>query len=179
MEKVRRVLLDPASRTSSALVRVLFERRWHRRAHFVLPGGNGLSGRAPDAELVIGDAGLVAERPGAVWQYDLGLAWDRFVHKPFVYAFWVARREADVGRITALLSAARDRGLAARPALAVRAQEELGIPLEVARRHLLEQVHYEFGPREQKGLLAFYQMAAEEGLAPEGGRLRFLPGAAV
>jgi len=192
MQKVRRVVLDPASRTSNALVRVLFERRWKRRVHFVLPDAPGSpahliscspalrrrSRRPPDAELVIGDAGLVAERPAAAWQCDLGLEWDHFVHKPFVYAFWVARNDADLGRIARLLAAARDRGLEAREALAAKAQQELGIPLEVARRHLLEQVCYTFGPRERKGLHTFYEMAAAEGIAPEGGRLRFPPGEA-
>jgi len=204
MANVRRVLLDPTSRTSNALARVLFERRWRRRVHFVLPEtpgpGQGAAGpakakpgrarakprseeakpgRAPDAALVIGDAGLVAERPAAVWQYDLGLEWDRLVHRPFVYAFWVTRADADVGRIVDVLSAALRRGLEAREQLAARARDELGMPLEVARRHLLEQVHYEFGPRERKGLLAFYEMAVEEGIAPEGGRLRFPPGTAL
>jgi len=183
MQKVRRVVLDPASRTSNALVRVLFERRWKRRVHFVLPdpdrpdpADRAKAGRPPDAELVIGDAGLVAERPAAAWQCDLGLEWDHFVHKPFVYAFWVARNDADLGRITRLLLAARDRGLEAREALAAKAHQELGIPLEVARRHLLEQVCYAFGPRERKGLHTFYEMAAAEGIAPEGVRLHFPPG---
>jgi predicted solute-binding protein len=92
-----------------------------------------------------------------------------------VYAFWVARQGADVGRLAAVLAAARDRGLRDREAIAVRAATETGIPLPVVRRYLLEQVSYDFGPREAKGLLVFYAMAAEEGLAPPGGRLRFAP----
>ncbi len=176
LDRVRRVLLDPASRTCNALTRVLFARRWRRSPHFVLPAQVGASpAREPDAELVIGDAGLAAERPGALWEHDLGTEWERFVHKPFVYAFWVARADAPIEMIAAVLAAARDRGLAAREELAERAANRLSIPLEVTRRHLLEQVRYEFGGAERRGLKAFYEMAAEEGLAPEGGRLRLAP----
>jgi chorismate dehydratase len=183
VEKVRRVLLDPASRTSNALARVLLVRQYGLRPHFVLPEDGGAAGakpeaRPPDAEVVIGDRGLRRQSSlglAPAWDRDLGQEWDHFVHKPFVYAFWVARRESATASLESLLEAARERGLKAREEVAEDAAKETGIPLEVVRRHLVEEVHFGFGPREVKGLLAFYAMAAEEGLAPPGGRLRFGP----
>jgi chorismate dehydratase len=170
--QVRRVLLDPASRTSNALARLIATRRLGIQPHFVLPEKIGPGpARPPDAEVMIGDRALVAERPGAAWVSDLGLEWERFTHRPFVYAFWAARADAPLETIAALLSEARDRGLAAREAIAAEAPS-LGVPADIARRYLLEQVRYEFGPKEQDGLRAFYRMAAEDGLAPEGVRLR-------
>ncbi len=178
LDEVRRVLLAPASRTSNAVARLLFARQWKASPHFVLPTEVGPSPtREPDAELVVGDAGLVAERPTALWKFDLGAEWEAFVHKPLVYAFWVARADVDVPAAVEALAAARDRGLAAREELAERAAERLEIPPEVARRYLLEQVRYDFGEQERRGLMTFYRMAAEEGLAPEGGRLRLAPAA--
>ena len=181
-EQLRRVLLDPASRTSNALVRILLARRFNVQPHFVLPDAAespAVAGRPPiravrpGAELLIGDRALVAERPGAKWVLDLGEEWDDLVHLPFVYAFWVARADAPLERLIEILSSARDRGLAAREAMAEEAHRTLGLPLASARRYLLSQVRYEFGRKEQDGLRAFHRMAAEEGLAPEGGRLRF------
>jgi len=174
MAKVRRVLLDPASRSANAMTRILFSRRFGVRPHFAFPHEVGPEpARGPDAELLIGDRGLAARRPEAEWVLDLGLEWDRFVHRPFVYAVWVARADAPLARLSELLAEARDAGLAARENLAVRAEAERGIPADVARQHLESQVQYAFGRKEREGLKAFYRMAAEDGLAPAGGRLRF------
>ena len=174
-DRLRRVLLDPASRTSNALARVLVVRRLGCTPHFVMPEEIGLTPpRPPDAEVVIGDRALTAERPGAKWVHDLGEEWHRFMRLPFVYAFWMARTDAPLGRLTEMLAEARDRGLAARESIAEEAAHELGLPGDVARRYLLDEVRYGFGPKEQEGLRAFYRMAAEEGLAPEGVRLNLV-----
>jgi len=170
--RIRRVLLDPASRTSNALGRLIVVRRLGVQPHFVLPDQIGQApSRPPDAELVMGDRGLVAERPQAKWVHDLGLEWERMIHRPFIYAFWVARADAPLGRLMDVLASARDAGLAARDQIAAEAPAACGVPADVARRHLFEQVQYGFGPKEQQGLEVFYRMAAQEGLAPDGVRL--------
>ncbi|MCX5676043.1 MAG: menaquinone biosynthesis protein [Planctomycetota bacterium] len=170
--RIRRVLLDPASRTSNALGRLIVVRRLGVQPHFVLPDEIGPApSRPPDAELVMGDRGLVAERPQAKWVHDLGLEWERMIHRPFIYAFWVARADAPLGRVMDVLASSRDAGLAARDQIAAEAPAVCGVPADVARRHLFEQVQYGFGPKEQQGLEVFYRMAAQEGLAPDGVRL--------
>jgi len=172
-DKLRRVLLDPASRTSNTLPRVLVIRQLKCRPHFVLPQDAGPgSHRPPDAELVIGDRALAERRGDAQWELDLGREWNRMVHRPFVYAFWVARSDGPLERLTDLLSEARDLGLAQREALARRGAAQIGIAPEAAVQYLTQQIHYDFGRKQQDGLRAFYRMAAEEGLAPEGVRLR-------
>jgi len=173
--RVRRVLLDAASRTSNALARVIAVRRLGISPHFVLPEEAARAApREPDAELVMGDPGLVAVRPRAKWVLDLGQEWERLTHLPFLYAFWVVRADGPVASLGALLAAARDRGLEAREEIAAIAPAEFGVPVDVARRHLFEQIHYAFGQRERDGLRAFYRMAAEEGLAPDGVRLQMV-----
>ena len=176
-DQLRRVVLDPSSSTSNALARLLLARRGVR-PHFVIPRpGNPPAARPTDAEVVIGDRALVMDPPGAKWAWDLGEEWHRLVHLPFVYAFWVARVGADLGRLIDVLSAARDQGLAARGELAARAAETLGLSVETAQTYLTHQVRYEFGNRERSGLRAFYRMAADESLVPEGVRLRVAPAA--
>ena len=171
-DRLRRVLLDSASRTSNVLARIVVVRRFGCTPHFVMPEEVGSTPpRPPDAEVVIGDRALTAERPGAQWVRDLGEEWHRFTRLPFVYAFWMARADAPLGRLTEVLTEARDRGLAARESIADEAARVLGLPVDLARRYLLEQVRYGFGSKEFEGLRAFYRMAAEEGLAPEGVRL--------
>lgn len=168
-DRLKRVLLDPASRTSNAMARVIVTRCLGSRPHFVLPEEIGPGqARQPDAELVMGDRALSAERPQAKWVLDLGQEWDRLAHKPFIYAMWVARADGPLARLTDVLAEARDRGLAAREALADHGAQALGISTDAARRYLLQQVRYGFGQKEQDGLRVFYRMAAEEGLAPDG-----------
>ncbi len=173
VEELRRVVLDSASHTSNALARIILARRFGVRPHFVMSEDMAAAaGRTPDAEVVIGDRALVMERPRAKWALDLGEEWERFVHLPFVYAFWVARADGPVELLVELLSQARDSGLAAREQLAARAARELNIPAATTGPYLMEQVRYGFGAKERNGLRAFYRMAVEEGLAPEGVRLR-------
>jgi len=171
-DRLRRVLLDPASRTSNALARLVIGRRMGGRPHFLMPEEVGPDPVRPaDAEVVIGDRALVPDRAQARWVRDLGDEWHRWTRLPFVYAFWAARADGPIARLTALLAEARDRGLAAREALAVEAAPALGLSAEAARRYLVDQMRYGFGPREQKGLRVFLGMAAEDGLAPEGARV--------
>jgi chorismate dehydratase len=173
-ERIRRVLLDSASRTANALVRLLLERPSAVQPHFVLPEElASKSPRPPDAEVVIGDAALVAARPRALWVDDLGEEWDDRYHKPLVWAFWAARADAPIDRLVEVLSAARDRGLAKLEELAARATSERGLPPDVARRFLCHQIRYGFGQKERLGVQFFYERAADECLAPLGVKLRF------
>jgi len=152
-DRLRRVLLDPASRTSNALARIIVVRRLRARPHFVLPedarpalppqaegraapGQSPAPSRPPDAEVVMGDAGLVAERPQAIWIRDLGQEWEHLTHLPLVFALWVARADAPLARLTETLASARDLGLAAREAIAAEAPAVCGVPADAARRHL-------------------------------------------
>jgi len=181
---LRRVRLDPDSRTSNVLARLLIRRILGQAPHYAHPaeekpgGPRGAPDRAsrparpPDAEVAIGDRALAPPPAAVTWTLDLGEAWNNLIHLPFVYAFWTARADADLARLSAVLTEARDAGLAAVDELAKRASERLGLAADHARRYLTEQIHYAFGPRERKGLRVFYEMAVEEGMAPPGARLR-------
>jgi len=170
-KRVRRVRLDPESRTSNVLARLLLGRVMHLSPHFAMPGEGGPDARPPDAEVMIGDRALAAAPDGAEWVMDLGEAWDHLARLPFVYAFWTARTDANLAHLVAVLSEARDAGLAARPAIAETAAGELGLPAERLQTYLEHMVRYDFGRREQKGLVGFYRMAVKDGLAPAGSRL--------
>jgi len=171
-ERVRRVRLDAESRTSNVLARIILGRTMGLAPHFAMPDEAGPGTRPPDAEVMIGDRALAAAPDGARWIMDLGEAWDHLVHLPFVYAFWTARAEADLARLTAVLTEARRKGLAARDAIAEAAAGRLALPAETLRTYLHRMVRYTFGQSERNGLRAFYRIAVEEGLAPEGCRLR-------
>ena len=82
------------------------------------PTCQSLAGFPHDAVLVIGDAALRARAPKHDYPYvnDLGAAWKEWTGLPFVFAVWVARRDADragaLQRSTRRSSQSRDWGLA-------------------------------------------------------------------
>jgi chorismate dehydratase len=92
---VRRVLLDFHSRTSVALVQMLFRSYWKQDVVFeaAAPGFEQHIG-GDTAAVVIGDRtiGLDARCP---YVYDLGEAWTAWTGLPFVFAAWVSRRPID------------------------------------------------------------------------------------
>lgn len=84
IEEIRTLRLDPHSRTSNNLARVLLKNHW--QIPFTLVGGDA------DAYVLIGDRtfGRVGTEPYA---YDLGEEWMKFTALPFAYAVWAANKE--------------------------------------------------------------------------------------
>jgi len=97
-EKIRSVELDPASRTSAALTRILLRRVYGVNPEYRETG----SGSHADARLIIGDPALKTRLNGHV-VLDLAAEWRAFSGHPFVFAFWAVREGADTAEVTALL----------------------------------------------------------------------------
>ena len=95
LRKVRTVALDISSRTSAALIQIIFrefvgvEPEWTERA----PDVTAML-KTADAALVIGDPGMTFWRSQIV-VYDLAELWRRYTDLGFVFAMWMAR-ERDV-----------------------------------------------------------------------------------
>ena len=134
---VRTIRLDPASRTSRILARVLYRERF---GHDPEPVESDA-----DAELVIGDAAL--EREGK--SIDLAEEWTAWTGLPFVFAAWYGDPAA-----AAALAAAYERG---RARLANYASGEL-------LKYLQERIRFEIGPREEQGLARFLELARAHSL---------------
>src|ERR1022692_3124681 len=95
IEQVQTVATDTSSRTSIALLQVLFAK--------FLGGARQLAPHAPqleamlrdhDAALLIGDAALQVTPNSGYHLYDLAHEWREFTGMPFVFAFWAVRLDA-------------------------------------------------------------------------------------
>jgi len=137
-EPVRTIRLDPASRTSRILARILFRERYGIDPRPVEEG-------EADAELVIGDAAL--DRGGAA--IDLAAEWTDWTGLPFVFAAWYGDPES-----APALASAYERG---RTLLARYAEGE-------RLRYLKERIRFEIGPREEEGLARFLELARSHSL---------------
>ncbi len=163
LEKVQTVALDRNSRTTNALVRILFERRYGRRPRYVShdPDGGRDFRRDPriDAAVTIGDASL---RAWGLPALDLGEEWRAFSGRSFVFALWALRRR-NAALERRLNTAAREG--AGRLAEIVEAEHaRVGMEQAACAAYLSENITHSLGPDERAGLQHFSRLARDLGL---------------
>ena len=168
MDKIRTLALDEGSRTSVALVRILLKERYGlspRLLPFLL--GVAAAKVEADAVLMIGDRAMHPPA-GFSQEWDLGDEWCRWAELPFVFAMWVARKEAltELGEIEIALSRARDEGVSHLAEIAERESASVGLTYEQCLSYLRDNLYFFLGPREQRGLQLFRAHAMRLGLAP-------------
>lgn len=107
-DQIKSVILDPESRTSNNLAKVLFKNYYKQEVGF----STNPETKA-DAIVLIGDRtfGQLDQYP---FVYDMGAEWMDFTGLPFVYAAWVANKEISPEFINAFNQALKN-GLEARP----------------------------------------------------------------
>jgi chorismate dehydratase len=95
VQDIRKVILDYQSRTSVALVEILFERHWKQKPVFEQAGHDFLQEiRGNTAAVVIGDRALRQRKISARF-YDLGEEWKIMTGLPFVFAAWISNKALD------------------------------------------------------------------------------------
>ncbi len=174
VRQIRRLALDEGSRTSAALVRILLAERFDVHPHSEpLPLQQVLSASTADALLVIGDRAMLDPREKFMVSWDLAEEWVNWTGLPFVFALWAARRDRLLPGVEQILTEARDQGVARAEAIARREAPRLGISPQLAHNYLTRNLHFTLGERERRGLQRFYELAVQQGLAPEGNELVF------
>ena len=166
IQDVARIALDPASRTSAALVRTLLsERRGGAPDFLEVPLGDDPREAADaDAWLRIGDPALretltldvPAWNPSENWRERTGL--------PFVFATWIVAPGVDVGPHLGAFERARARGRASIEDLGRQAAEAWGLPYERCLEYLSEECSYDPGDALAPALAEFQERAARVGL---------------
>jgi chorismate dehydratase len=153
-----KIYLDPASRSSTALLRVLL-------AEFY-PGGpqivEGEETPSDGARLLIGDSAIAFRRyKGSTWHYhDLGWLWKVHTRLPFVFAVWAVAGDVS----PAVFDALRDvkaAGLSARREIAAREPDPA-----FAYTYLTKHICYDVGSDEKAGLRHFERLAKRHGILP-------------
>jgi len=184
IEQIKRVAVDPASRTSAWLVRVILKYGYHLEPEFYpLADAPELSGH--EAMMLFGD--------GAIWYHssngsdaslDLGEAWTEMTGLPFVYAVWALQRgvadPVGTGRRRAATAAralpqqlrqAKADGLAHIEEIV---QDSTEATPEFRREYLTRNVVHELGDAEKQGIRRFQQYLKEMGLIEKAHELRYI-----
>jgi chorismate dehydratase len=177
-ERIDRLMLDEGSRTSQVLARVWLEAAYGLQPSRIesLPMGMSALETTADAVLVIGDRAMSVQADGFHTVVDLGEAWNKLTGLPFVFAFWVARGDVELGSLPASLAAAKDEGLADVSRIAREGAARLGHDADRCFDYLTRVISYDLGEPEMRGFRRFAQMGADLGLLPEGVDLVFQRG---
>jgi chorismate dehydratase len=164
--KIRSVSLDPASRTSAALVRILL-----KRVYGLAPDYQSTD--PADARLIIGDPALKTRLNGQV-VLDLAAEWRAFSGHPFVFAFWAVQEAAAAPEVAQMLRRSYEAGLSHFGSLVREESAQSNLSEPVIEDYLRHALHYELNAGDLAGLELFYRMAAEEGLIEVARPLQFV-----
>ncbi len=182
IEQIETVATDTSSRTSVALLQVLFAKFFGGQRRFT-PHTPDLEAmlRSHDAALLIGDAALQITVGEECFVYDLAHLWHERTGKPFVFAFWAIRldsldrtpRDLDLVKV---FQQSRDHGL--EPANLRTIAREWSPKLKLSESdihaYLTENIHYYLDRQNHAGLQLFLQYSQEIGLIAASPDLRFL-----
>lgn len=186
MPEIRSVALDPSSRTSIALARILLGETLGRERYDAIrfdpvDGSRLLGLEGHDAAVVIGDRALQVSagpfRDHGFHVYDLVSEWNRLYDEPFVFALWAGRKDRLAGRgaeVRERLEESHRFGSLHLDAIARQASEELHVPVGEIHEYFRTALHYEFGTEESRALDRFYRLAGEYGLIPEVKEVQWL-----
>ncbi len=85
IEEIKGLRLDPQSKTSNGLARILLQRYWKREDVEILTAGDA------DAYVLIGDR-TFGKKDSIPYVYDLGHYWYALTGLPFAFAVWVSNK---------------------------------------------------------------------------------------
>ena len=121
----------------------------------------------------IRDPESAIRNPRSIEKIDLGEAWTTMTGLPFVYAFWAGRPNALTRTDVDALQRARNAGVAQPEVIARDYSPDSLAHQAIGARYLRDNIQYYLRADERAGLEAFYRYAAEAGLVPSAGALRF------
>ena len=159
LKKIERVALDNSSRTSVALVKIIFreflkvEPEWQASP----PDLKSMLIHA-DAALIIGDPAMKIPRD-QLFVFDLATLWHEYTGLGFVFAMWMARTESTAAVSSIDFAAARDEGLAHVDDIAANYETQLGLTLEEIREYLTNNIAFTMDDEMKKGMDLFFELA--------------------
>jgi chorismate dehydratase len=174
LKNIRRVALDVSSRTSQALVKIIFreffdfEPQWETanpHIHAMLKDN--------DAALVIGDPAMNVSLPD-VHVFDLASLWQRFTSTGFVFAMWMARA-ADAEAVSKVdFAGARDEGLEHVEEIISQYETEVSLPRPEIRTYLTENIAFSVDESLEQGMRLYFELARKHRLIDDNKPLEFM-----
>lgn len=157
--EINNIVLDPHSRTSVQLLRILYQQFWKKEMLYqeAMNGFELHSYPEDTGLLVIGDKAFALE-DSYPYAYDLAEEWIKHTQKHFVFAAWISMLELDSAEIQFVKDALR-LGLDRRSEIISNWIDEgryHGIDI---RSYLTENISYEFDGHKRSGLELFLRLS--------------------
>ena len=176
LKKIERVALDESSRTSAALVKIIFreflgfEPQWKTAA----PDLKTMLTDA-DAALIIGDPAMKIPRDH-FRVFDLAALWHEFTGFGFVFAMWMARKDS-VEKIRSIdFARARDEGLANLDRVIVDYPHPIEFSRAEIKQYLTENIVFHVDEEMRRGLTIYFELAEKHELVESVNELGFVAG---
>ena len=164
LKDIASVALDESSRTSAALVKIIFrefvgsEPAWMTQS----PDLRAML-ELHDAALMIGDPAMTFPRAGVtVW--DLAGLWCRYTGLGFVFAMWMVRNEVAERAKQIDFATARDEGVRCVDEIVDFYQSRLPLQRERLKSYLTESISYVLDENMSAGLSLYFELARKHGL---------------
>lgn len=164
LKNVRSVALDESSRTSAALVKIIF-REFVGSEPGWLTQSPDLSAMLElhDAALMIGDPAITFPRKGVtVW--DLAGLWHRYTGLGFVFAMWMVRNEAAQQAKQIDFAAARSEGIGQIQEIVDDFQSRIPLSRDQLVSYLTDSISYDLDDQMSGGLNLYFELARKHGL---------------
>jgi chorismate dehydratase len=174
LKDVKRVALDASSRTSQALVKIIFreflgfEPQWKTSTPDIQAMLND-----NDAALLIGDPAMKVSLPD-VQKSDLATVWNQLTGTGFVFAMWMVRGDA-VSVVSGVdFAGARDEGLAEVERIISQYENELLLPRQEIRSYLTENITFSLDESLENGMRLYFELARKHNLIENNKPLDFV-----
>lgn len=159
LSEIRRVALDESSRTSAALIKIIFREFVHGEPEWISSAPDLQTMLADnDAALLIGDPAMTFSREG-LHVFDMASLWRKYTGLGFVFALWMFTTDA-ADAVTALdLPGACREGLARKSEIIDYYQPLLGLPRSELEIYLSQNITFHLDDEFIAGLNLFYNLA--------------------
>ena len=172
LREIRRIALDESSRTSAALLKIIFREFLGCEPEWVTGKPDvGQMLADHDAALIIGDPAMTFARDN-LRVFDLAALWREHTGLGFVFAMWMVRDEAPAARRIDFAEA-RDEGLALTEDIIEFYEPLLGLSRDELRTYLRENISFSIDEEMRAGMELYFKLAQRHGIIPAVKALKF------
>jgi chorismate dehydratase len=166
LKNIRKVALDESSRTSAALVKIIFREFVDCKPEWVAAAPDVRQMLADnDAALVIGDPAMTFA-PEGLHVFDMASLWRKHTGLGFVFALWMISPDASSESRAIDFKAACSEGLDRRAEIVEFYLPLLGLSRDELQTYLLENISFFLDHELRAGLDLFFQLALKHSLIP-------------
>ncbi|HEV7475528.1 MAG TPA: menaquinone biosynthesis protein [Pyrinomonadaceae bacterium] len=173
LKDVRRIALDTSSRTSQALVKIIFREFLTAEPEWQTSGPNvEVMLESNDAALLIGDPAMKIWPP-ELHVFDLASLWHQLTNTGFVFAMWMVRAGAVAAVSKVDFGAARSEGMEHLEEIISQYENEVPLPRAEIRTYLTENITFQVDESLAQGMSLYFELAQKHGLIDENKPLQF------